>query len=312
MAGSGTGSDSGGAGVRPLSADPGDPRKSRAMRPWATPTVLAGAAMLLLSAAGLVVSWSALSEVLDLRSAVERNQEELVERFDELSVEPPGWEPIAAPTPDQSDTASYEGYVVTGSYSVQAVDPVLQEYRNAAGRSVSEPPPDELPGEKDLPPEILVPDMEYGQPVARLRIPKIGVDYVVSVGTDEDALRNGPGLWRYGTVPGIPGNATVAGHRTTYGAPFRHVDRLEYGDVIEIDVPGVGTSVYEVRGTMIVDPKTTGVTAQGPGVRLTLTTCHPVGSARERMVVQAELVEGPFAHLAIPAEEWSFRTEFAS
>lgn len=288
--------------------DPDDPQRSRAYRPWTTPAALAGAGLLLLSAAALVVSWSALSEIVDLRGEVSRNQEELVERFDELYAKPPGWEPLTVPAPPPPSASEFDGYVVSGGYSVLVEDPVLQESVREAVRAAEQPR--ELPGEDVTGPQVDIPEIVYGETVARLRIPKIGADYVVTVGTDEEALKKGPGLWKYGAVPGAPGNATVAGHRTTHGAPFRHVDQLVPGDVIEVEVPGIGLSIYEVRGTMIVDPTATGVTAQGPGVRLTLTTCHPVGSAKERMVVQAELVSGPFAEMAVPIEEWEFRTEF--
>jgi sortase A len=97
----------------------------------------------------------------------------------------------------------------------------------------------------------------------------------------------------------------LSGHRTTYGAPFRELDRLRTGDRITIEVPSWGTTVFEVRSTLIVAPSDVWVASGTGGVRLTLTTCHPAGSDQERLVVQAEAVDGPAARFATPAMDWS-------
>ena len=146
---------------------------------------------------------------------------------------------------------------------------------------------------------------EYGELAGRLRIPAIGVDLYTSFGTGLDVLAGGPGVWEYGSVPGSPGNATVAGHRTSHGAPFRDLDQLVDGDLIYFEVPGRETSVFEVRGAMVVEPDNVAVTHPTGGVRLTLTTCTPPGSTRYRLIVQAELVSGEFADQALPADSWS-------
>lgn len=148
---------------------------------------------------------------------------------------------------------------------------------------------------------------DYGDLAGRVRIPAIDVDTFVSFGTGLDVLDSGPGVWEYGAVPGNPGNATLAGHRTTHGGPFRHLDSLQPGDRIFFEIPGQPTSVFEVRGFAVVEPDNVSVTGNTEGVRLTLTTCTPVGSTAQRLIVQAELVEGAYVDLAVPADRWTFQ-----
>ncbi len=133
---------------------------------------------------------------------------------------------------------------------------------------------------------------EEGVPIAEFRIPDIGLDAVVFEGVTPATLRNGPGHMPWTPVPGQPGNAVISGHRTTYGAPFFDLDLLEPGDEIEVDT-AIGTHVYTVRETVIVTPTDVWVTDPRPGAWLTLTTCHPKLSARERLIVFAELTAGP-------------------
>jgi len=133
---------------------------------------------------------------------------------------------------------------------------------------------------------------EAGVPIAEFRIPDIGLDAVVFEGVTPATLKNGPGHMPWTPVPGQPGNAVISGHRTTHGAPFYDLDLLEPGDEIEVDT-AIGTHVYTVRETIIVTPTDVWVTDPRPGAWLTLTTCHPKLSARERLIVFAELTEGP-------------------
>ncbi len=135
------------------------------------------------------------------------------------------------------------------------------------------------------------------EPFARIRIPVIErlVDgWTVVEGVRRDDLRNGAGHMPWTPLPGQPGNAVISGHRTTYGAPFHELDILRAGDRIEVDT-ALGTHVYEVRDAFIVQPTDVWVTEPRPGAWLTLTTCNPRFSARERLVVQAELIDGPNA-----------------
>ncbi|MCU1378560.1 MAG: sortase family protein LPXTG-site transpeptidase [Acidimicrobiales bacterium] len=131
-----------------------------------------------------------------------------------------------------------------------------------------------------------------GEAVAVLRIPAIGVDKAVIEGVGVPDLKKGPGHYPTTPMPGQPGNAAIAAHRTTYGAPFYRLDQLEVGDDILVTTRQ-GRFRYEVDGSRIVEPGQTEVLDQGEGARLTLTTCNPRFSARQRLVVTAVLKGEP-------------------
>ncbi len=145
---------------------------------------------------------------------------------------------------------------------------------------------------------------DEGKPLARIVIPDINVDWIVVEGVSVEDLRKGPGHYTTTPNPGQAGNAAIAGHRTTYGAPFHRVDELEPGDQIFVTT---AQGVFEYRvigfdetrrrggdlGYFIVDPSETQVLDQGDENILTLTACHPKYSARQRIIVQAELVGEP-------------------
>ena len=131
-----------------------------------------------------------------------------------------------------------------------------------------------------------------GEALGRIEIPKIGVDWVVVEGVGAAELRTGPGHMPHTPLPGQPGNAVVSGHRTTNGAPFGSLDQLEEGDTIVVETL-IGTHTYEVVSSAIVKPDGMWVTEQWDGAWLTLTTCHPKFSSRERLIVFAKLVSGP-------------------
>lgn len=133
---------------------------------------------------------------------------------------------------------------------------------------------------------------EIGSTLGRISIPAIEIDEVMFEGVDAETLKKGPGHMPWTPVPGQPGNAVVSGHRTTYGRPFYDLDQLEEGDTIEVET-AVGTHVFEIRHKIVVEPTDVWVTEHRPGAWLTLTTCHPRFSAAERLIIQAELVEGP-------------------
>jgi sortase A len=147
---------------------------------------------------------------------------------------------------------------------------------------------------------------ETGKLVGQLRIPAIDLDWMVVAGTDGVTLRKGPGAWLYGAYPGAPGNATLSAHRTTYGGPFRRLGDLQKGDQILFTSASGVESVFQVRGMGRVTPKDVYVTDAVPGVRLTLLTCDPPGSSARRLVIQAELISGPFINDALPESEWTF------
>ena len=133
-------------------------------------------------------------------------------------------------------------------------------------------------------------EADDGDAVARIRIPELGADYVVVNGTDAGDLRKGPGLYPQTPYPGVPGTTAIAGHRTTYGAPFRQIDKLGKGDEIVVEM-SYGTFTYEYEKQEIVEPSEISVIRKVGYDRLVLTACHPLYSAAQRIVVYARLVE---------------------
>ena len=129
-----------------------------------------------------------------------------------------------------------------------------------------------------------------GDAVGRLRVPRLGLDVVVVLGTEDATLRDGPGIHRTTRLPGQGGLIYVAGHRTTYGAPFADVDRLRAGDVATMELP-YGTFRYEVTGTRIVDDDDLSVLAPTDREILRLQACHPRFRATQRIIVSARLVD---------------------
>ena len=119
--------------------------------------------------------------------------------------------------------------------------------------------------------------------------------YVVVEGVTYDDLTRGPGHYPHSAQPGEEGNVAVAGHRTTYGSPFFHLDAVSEGDRIEVTDREGQVHRYEVREQRVVQPSDTWVVEDDPldtgEPTLTLTTCHPRFSAAERLIVFAELVE---------------------
>jgi sortase A len=126
-----------------------------------------------------------------------------------------------------------------------------------------------------------------------LRVPRLGIEVVIFEGVTPDTLKKGPGHIPGTALPGQPGNAVISGHRTTYGRPFFDLDQLVPGDRIEIET-AIGTHAYELREEwFLVAPTDVWVVDPKDGGWLTLTTCNPKFSARQRLIVTAELVEGP-------------------
>ena len=127
-----------------------------------------------------------------------------------------------------------------------------------------------------------------GQAVAELRIARIGLHAIVVRGTSPADLREGPGLIAGTPLPGERGTTAIAGHRTTYGAPFRHLDALRRGDAITLRLP-YASFRYRVEGRRIVDPGDLSVLRRVGHDRLVLSACHPLFSAARRIVVLARL-----------------------
>ena len=128
-----------------------------------------------------------------------------------------------------------------------------------------------------------------GQPIGRIKIPHIHANYVMVEGTDAGPLRTGPGHYPATPFPGMPGTVGVAGHRTTYLAPFNKLDKLRKGDEVRIEMPYANVT-YRVEGTRIVKPTALWVTRRVGYDRLVMTACHPKYSAAKRIVVFARQV----------------------
>ena len=131
-------------------------------------------------------------------------------------------------------------------------------------------------------------DTETGDAWGRIDLPTLDREYVVVEGTDEAALRKGPGHYPDTPLPGQGGTVAIAGHRTTYLAPFRTIDQLEEGDEIVVEMPWARFT-YAVEKQEIVEPTQTEVTRAVDHERLVLSACHPLYSAAQRIVVFAEL-----------------------
>src|SRR5438270_2941682 len=143
-----------------------------------------------------------------------------------------------------------------------------------------------------------------GSAVGRIHIPHIGANFVLVNGTDAASLRDGPGLYPSNPFPGDPGTVAIAGHRTTYLAPFRHIDSLRPGDQIMLEMP-YGRFIYHVEGKRIVSPTDVSVVRPVGYERLVLSACHPLFSAAQRIIVFARLTlivpRGPAARVGGPA-----------
>jgi sortase A len=151
-------------------------------------------------------------------------------------------------------------------------------------------PVESVPADNLVLPAPELPPIEDGDPVARIEIPRIGVDDIVVAGVDKGDLKKGPGHYPGTPLPGQLGNAAIAGHRTTYGQPFYDVDDLQPGDEIVVTTLA-GRYVYRVTGQEIVSPQDYEViaTVDPERANLTLTSCHPKWTTRERIIVYSEL-----------------------
>ena len=138
-------------------------------------------------------------------------------------------------------------------------------------------------------PDVL-PSVPPGGAIDHLVIPSIGVDKYVVEGTNEDDLRRGPGHYTGTAYPGQNGNVAIAGHRTTYGAPFFELNGVKVGDQIRLTDVNNRTWVYIVsQAPVVVSPDDTAVLDPTPFPQLTLTTCNPRFSASSRLIVFARL-----------------------
>jgi sortase A len=130
--------------------------------------------------------------------------------------------------------------------------------------------------------------LQEGHAIGRIKIDRIDLDVVVVQGTDTASLQKGPGHYKQTPLPGQPGTIAIAGHRTTYLAPFRQIDQIENGDEIRVEMP-YAAFTYVAQRHEIVDPGDVGILKPVDFDQLVLTACHPTYSAAQRYAVFAKL-----------------------
>ena len=226
--------------------------RARTMRPVRLAKVLGGFGRVLIWT-GVIILLFVAYQLWGTNLAEARAQDDLESEFEELLVE--------APEPDEPT-------------------------------STSAPEDDSETDTTTTAPEGLFEIPEPGQAMARIEIPEIGVDKIVVEGVSRSDLKKGPGHYPDTPFPGQSGNAAIAGHRTTYGAPFHRIDELGVDDEITVTTLQ-GRFTYQVIGQEIVTPSDIHVIDDMDDDRLTLTSCHPKYSARQRIIVSAVLVDEP-------------------
>ncbi|MDE0236634.1 MAG: sortase, partial [bacterium] len=241
-----------------------------------------------------------------------RAQQDLDDDFSDLLEASSAWEP-APPPPVAADS--------TDTADPTATPEPIEAPRSAGDPNPSLPSPSPTPtmepaGDPQPPPTphpewLAMLYRDQGSAIARIQIPRIGLDKTVVEGVRVGDLRKGPGHYPATAMLGQEGNAAIAGHRTTYGAPFGEIDELLPGDEIIITTIQ-GEFIYRVLeqgegfGHLIVPPTAVEVLDQDFSVhpnRLTLTACHPKGSARQRIIVVGELVGEPAPTYPRPGQQ---------
>ncbi len=201
----------------------------------------------------------------------------------------------------------------TGLYQARAQNDLQSQFEQA--RKQADTPTTTAPTSTTAPSDPTVTTLAplaappEGEVVARVGIPKIGVDQFVVEGVNVDDLRKGPGHYPTTQMPGHEGNSAIAGHRTTYKAPFGDLDQLAVGDEIRV-VTVQGDFRYKVTELRVVDPSQIEVLDPTPEparpghnlATLTLTTCNPKYSAAERLIVKAQL-QLPTGQTPLPPAE---------
>jgi sortase A len=137
-----------------------------------------------------------------------------------------------------------------------------------------------------------------GRPLGRIQIKRIGLSTIVVENTDYwGSLSKGPGRYETGSFPGLGQTTGIAGHRTTFAAPFRHIDSIRNGDSIVVEMP-YGTFTYRVMRHKIVDNGDWSIMQKVGFDELVLSACHPLYSADQRYVVFARLANVKLAGAA--------------
>jgi LPXTG-site transpeptidase (sortase) family protein len=126
--------------------------------------------------------------------------------------------------------------------------------------------------------------------LGHIAIPAIGLDQPFFEGVDQAAFAHGAGHWPGSAAPGGWGNSVFGGHRVTETRPFLDLDKLRAGDEVDLGMVNGWTYVYRVTKVFVVPQSATWITEQTAGRTLTLFTCHPKGSATERLVTSGVLM----------------------
>ena len=164
-------------------------------------------------------------------------------------------------------------------------------------------PPAAPVGDGLVPSSVRLADPPEGTVEAHIQIPEIGVDQYVVAGTATADLAKGPGHYIGTALPGQEGNVAIAGHRTTHGAPFNHLDQLAVGDPIYLTTATGQRLTYLVAQTPYpVSPSNVSVLNDFGDDRLTLTTCNPKFSAAQRLIVVAEYQKPGVPAASTPVE----------
>jgi sortase A len=132
------------------------------------------------------------------------------------------------------------------------------------------------------------PHLIEGHAIGRIKIDRIGLDIVVVQGTNTSSLQKGPGHYKATPIPGQPGTVAIAGHRTTYLAPFRHINDIHNGDQVRIEMP-YAAFTYTVYKHEIVDPGDVGILKPAGFDQLVMTACDPPYSAEHRYALFSKL-----------------------
>lgn len=199
----------------------------------------------------------------------------------------------------------------TGIHTARAQDDLEQQFEQRSA-DFADNHPDPRPVRNPRRPQPVPQPPPRGELIGRIQIPAIGVDKIFLEGVGLDVLSSGPGHYEGTPLPGQEGNAAIAGHRTTYGAPFNRIDELGDGDRIIISYFNGSQFTYQYLNTVVVTPDRVDVLEYKFDNRLTLTACNPKYSAAERIVVSARLLEPaaraaptPPAGEAVPVDDAS-------
>lgn len=236
-------------------------------------TILIVVGVLALGYGATIYFWK--DPATDLYAAWKQSQldDQLAEEFAQYQTQ----EGLGTPVAETTDVPATE------------LSEVVEQAPAEQTETTSEPTADELQAVIRRAAEKYFKKMKPGQPLGRLIIPKLGIDPVFVNGTEWGRdLSRGPGRYPETSLPGLGQLTAIAGHRTTFGAWFRHIDDLKRGDAITLELP-YGTFHYVVTGHEIVDDEDWSIIEPRDYETLVLSACHPLYSAKQRWVVYARL-----------------------